>query len=90
MEKAEKPKKSAKKSAEAIDPRAAKLEALANAMGKIEKSYGRGAIMKLGDEVVENVEVVPTGSIALNYALGVGGYPKLPAPSPEHYGLTKI
>ena len=76
MEKAEKPKKSAKKSAEAIDPRAAKLEALANAMGKIEKSYGRGAIMKLGDEVVENVEVVPTGSIALNYALGVGGYPK--------------
>ena len=91
MEKAEKPKKSAKKSAEAIDPRAAKLEALANAMGKIEKSYGRGAIMKLGDEVVENVEVVPTGSIALNYALGVGGYPKgriIELYGPESSGKT--
>ncbi len=59
-----------------IDPKVAKLEALANAMGKIEKTYGRGAIMKMGDEVVENVEVVPTGSIALNMALGVGGYPR--------------
>ena len=93
MEKAEKPKKSAKKSAEAIDPRAAKLEALANAMGKIEKSYGRGAIMKLGDEVVENVEVVPTGSIALNYALGVGGYPKgriIEFYGPESSGKTTL
>ncbi len=93
MEKAEKPKKSAKKSAEAIDPRAAKLEALANAMGKIEKSYGRGAIMKLGDEVVENVEVVPTGSIALNYALGVGGYPKgriIEIYGPESSGKTTL
>ncbi len=59
-----------------FDPRKAKLEALANAMGKIEKSYGRGAIMKMGDEVVENVEVIPTGSIALNMALGVGGLPR--------------
>ena len=59
-----------------MDPKAAKLEALANAMGKIEKTYGRGAIMKMGDEVIENVEVVPTGSIALNMALGVGGFPR--------------
>ncbi len=45
-------------------------------MGQIEKAFGRGAIMKLGDEVVDDVEVIPTGSIALNHALGVGGYPR--------------
>lgn len=93
MEKTEKPKKTAKKSVEAPDPRAAKLEALANAMGKIEKSYGRGAIMKLGDDVVENVEVVPSGSIALNYALGVGGYPRgriIEIYGPESSGKTTL
>lgn len=44
-------------------------------MDKIEKSFGKGSIMKMGEEVVEQVEVIPTGSIALNAALGVGGYP---------------
>ena len=58
------------------DPRRAKLEALNNALAKIEKDFGRGAIMKLGDEKIEDVEVIPTGSIGLNYALGVGGYPR--------------
>ena len=53
-----------------------KLKALQAAMDKIEKSYGRGAIMKLGDDSVEEVAVIPTGSIALNAALGVGGYPR--------------
>ncbi len=53
----------------------AKLNALNQALGNIEKNYGRGAIMKLGDENIEDVEVIPTGSIGLNYALGVGGYP---------------
>ena len=53
-----------------------KLKALQVAMDKIEKNYGKGSIMKLGDEVIENIEVIPSGSIALNYALGVGGYPK--------------
>ena len=53
-----------------------KLKALQAAMAKIEKDFGKGSIMKLGDEKVENVEVIPTGSIALNAALGVGGYPK--------------
>ena len=53
-----------------------KLKALRAAMDKIEKNYGKGSIMKLGDESVENIEVIPTGSIALNAALGVGGYPK--------------
>ena len=53
-----------------------KLKALQAAMDKIEKSFGKGSIMKLGDEKIQDVEVIPTGSIALNYALGVGGYPK--------------
>ena len=53
-----------------------KLKALQAAMAKIEKDFGKGSIMKLGDEKVENVEVISTGSLALNAALGVGGYPK--------------
>ena len=53
-----------------------KLKALQAAMDKIEKSFGKGSIMKMGEEVVEQVEVIPTGSIALNAALGVGGYPR--------------
>ena len=50
-----------------------KLKALQAAMSKIEKDYGKGSIMKLGDEHIDNVEVIPTGSISLNAALGVGG-----------------
>ena len=53
-----------------------KLKALQNAMSKIEKDYGRGAIMKLGDDKIENIEVIPSGIIGLDYALGVGGYPR--------------
>ena len=53
-----------------------KLKALQAAMAKIEKDFGKGSIMKLGDESVEAVEVIPTGSIGLNAALGVGGYPR--------------
>lgn len=53
-----------------------KLKALQAAMDKIEKSFGKGSIMKMGDESVEQVEVIPTGSIGLNVALGVGGYPR--------------
>lgn len=75
------------------DPRAARLEALAQAMGRIEKAYGRGAIMKMGDDVIENVEVIPTGSISLNYALGVGGYPRgriIEIYGPESSGKTTL
>ncbi len=75
------------------DPRQAKLNALAAAMGNIEKNYGRGAIMKLGDEKVEDVEVIPSGSIGLNYALGVGGYPKgriIEIFGPESSGKTTL
>ena len=49
-----------------------KLKALQAAMAKIEKDFGKGSIMKLGDEKIENVDVIPTGSIGLNAALGVG------------------
>ena len=59
-----------------VDPRKAKLDALAGAMSLIEKNFGKGAVMKLGDESVEDVEVIPTGSIGLNWALGVGGFPR--------------
>ena len=53
-----------------------KLKALQAAMDKIEKNYGRGAIMKMGDDHVEEIAVIPPGSIGLNAALGVGGYPR--------------
>ena len=70
-----------------------KLKALQAAMDKIEKSYGRGAIMKLGDDSVEEVAVIPTGSIALNAALGVGGYPRgrvIEIYGPESSGKTTL
>ena len=94
MEKAEKSKKTGlKKGTEVADPQKAKLNALQQALGKIEKNFGRGAIMKLGDESVENVEVIPTGSIGLNYALGVGGFPRgriIEIYGPESSGKTTL
>ncbi|MDV7401371.1 hypothetical protein RZS08_58680, partial [Arthrospira platensis SPKY1] len=53
-----------------------KLKALESTLGNIEKAYGKGSIMKLGDDAVEKIEAIPTGSIGLNFALGVGGLPK--------------
>lgn len=53
-----------------------KQEALLNAMKQIEKQYGKGAVMKLGDEADRHIESSPSGSIALDVALGIGGYPK--------------
>ncbi|WP_289066425.1 recombinase RecA [Prevotella pectinovora] len=70
-----------------------KLKALQAAMAKIEKDFGKGSIMKFGDEKIENVEVIPTGSIALNAALGVGGYPKgriIEIYGPESSGKTTL
>ena len=70
-----------------------KLKALQAAMDKIEKNFGKGSIMKLGDENVLQVEVIPTGSIALNAALGVGGYPKgriIEIYGPESSGKTTL
>jgi recombination protein RecA len=70
-----------------------KLKALRAAMDKIEKSYGKGSIMKLGDEQIENIEVIPTGSIGLDAALGVGGYPRgrvIEIYGPESSGKTTL
>lgn len=68
-----------------------KEKALADAFKTIEKAYGKGSIMKLGDQVQEKIEVIPSGSIALDVALGVGGYPKgriIEVFGPESSGKT--
>ena len=86
-------KKTSKKVTAPADPAKAREEALAAAMQRIEKAYGRGAIMKMGDEVVEDIDVIPTGSIGLNNALGVGGYPKgriIEIYGPESSGKTTL
>jgi len=78
---------------EALTPQQEKMKALQAAMAKIEKDFGKGSIMKLGDEHIENVEVIPTGSIGLNAALGVGGYPKgriIEIYGPESSGKTTL
>lgn len=70
-----------------------KLKALQAAMDKIEKSYGKGSIMKMGDERIEEISVIPTGSVALNSALGVGGYPRgriIEIYGPESSGKTTL
>ena len=85
-------KETTKKSAP-VDTKAAKLSALTQAMQKIEKDFGKGSIMKLGDEVIEDAEVIPTGSIGLNYALGVGGFPRgriIEIFGPESSGKTTL
>ena len=72
---------------------AEKLNALRAAMDKIEKNYGKGAIMKLGDDQVEEIAVIPSGSISLNAALGVGGYPRgrvIEIYGPESSGKTTL
>lgn len=70
-----------------------KMKALQAAMDKIQKDFGKGAIMKLGEDKVENVEAIPTGSIGLDAALGVGGYPKgriIEIYGPESSGKTTL
>ena len=77
----------------AQNPQSEKLKALQAAIAKIDKDFGKGSIMKLGDEHVENVDVIPTGSIGLNAALGVGGYPKgriIEIYGPESSGKTTL
>ncbi|MFA7366918.1 MAG: recombinase RecA [Bacilli bacterium] len=68
-----------------------KKKSLDEAFKQIEKQYGKGSIMKLGEKVFENMEVIPTGSISLDLALGVGGYPKgriIEIYGPESSGKT--
>jgi len=76
-----------------LSPQQEKLKALMAAMAKIEKDFGKGSIMRMGDDTVANVEVIPTGSISLNAALGVGGYPKgriIEIFGPESSGKTTL
>ncbi len=70
-----------------------KLKALQLTIDKLEKTYGKGTIMKLGDSPIEAMEVIPTGSLALDIALGVGGYPKgriIEIYGPESSGKTTL
>ncbi len=74
-------------------PSSEKLKALQAAMDKIEKSFGKGSIMKMGDDSVEEVEVIPSGSVGLDLALGVGGYPRgriIEIYGPESSGKTTL
>ncbi len=74
-------------------PSLEKLKALQLAMDKIEKDHGKGTIMKMGDHRVEEVQVIPTGSVGLNIALGVGGYPRgrvIEIFGPESSGKTTL
>ena len=78
---------------EVQNPAEGKLKALQAAMSKIEKDFGKGSIMRMGDEQIENVEVIPSGSIGLDVALGVGGYPRgriIEIYGPESSGKTTL
>ena len=82
-----------KEETEQLSPLEEKMKALQAAMSKIEKDYGKGSIMRMGDEKIVNVEVIPTGSIGLDAALGVGGYPKgriIEIYGPESSGKTTL
>ena len=70
-----------------------KLKALQAAMDRIEKNFGKGSIMKLGDDNIQEIEVIPTGSLGLDVALGVGGYPRgriIEIYGPESSGKTTL
>ena len=71
----------------------AKLKALELTLDKLAKAYGKGTVMKMGDNIVENVEVISSGSLGLDYALGVGGYPRgrvVEIYGPESSGKTTL
>ena len=79
--------------AQAVDTNAAKLKALQATIDKIEKDYGKGTIMKLGDQPQWDVQVIPSGSVALDHALGIGGYPRgriIEIYGPESSGKTTL
>ncbi|MDD6129932.1 MAG: recombinase RecA [Prevotellaceae bacterium] len=70
-----------------------KIKALQAAMARIEKDFGKGSVMRLGEENIEKIEVIPTGSLSLDLALGVGGYPRgriIEIYGPESSGKTTL
>lgn len=77
----------------AVEANKEKLKALQMTIDRMEKSYGKGAVMKLGDSAVEKIDVIPTGSLGIDLALGVGGYPKgrvVEIYGPESSGKTTL
>jgi recombination protein RecA len=71
----------------------AKLKALQLTLDKMDKSYGKGTVMRLGDKPVENIDAIPTGSLGLDIALGIGGYPRgrvIEIYGPESSGKTTL
>ena len=81
------------KNEEPVDAKAEKLKALQLTLDKIDKDYGKGTIMKLGDRAVDDIPSIPTGSIGLDYAIGVGGYPRgrvIEIYGPESSGKTTL
>ena len=71
----------------------AKLKALKLTMDKLDKTYGKGAVMRMGDDAEEEVEVIPSGSLGLDVALGIGGYPRgrvIEIYGPESSGKTTL
>lgn len=82
-----------KKHIEPVAPAADKKKALAQALGQIEKNFGKGAVMRLGENTGMNVEHIPTGSIGLDMALGIGGLPRgriIEIYGPESSGKTTV
>lgn len=65
-----------KKTKKTESPEEKKEKALADAIIQIEKQFGKGSVMKLGERVAVDIDVIPTGSLTLDAALGIGGYPK--------------
>ncbi len=81
-----------KKNTEVVEP-TDKAKALENALAMIEKNFGKGAIMKLNDDFTQDVEVIPTGCLSLDLALGVGGVPRgrvIEVYGPESSGKTTV
>ena len=92
-EAAEEVKQEVKEKPKAQETNPEKLKALQATLDKIEKDFGKGTIMKLGDQPKFNVSVIPSGSIGLDHALGIGGYPRgrvIEIYGPESSGKTTL